>query len=134
MEMYEGSLHLLFFHSFGHIYRLHSQRVHLGIIHAGGQGARRGVKILDLLGLTAGLVDPLGHGDGVVQGAAGVGGHQIRNEVLFLPQLLIHLLIFLHKPAVNAVFRFSHPLQYIIGNMLRSHFKLAADMVLAKLL
>ena len=58
----QGPLHGLLVECLGHIHRLHCPRVDSGIVHAGGEGARRRVKILHLLRLAAGFIQILRQG------------------------------------------------------------------------
>ena len=108
MEMYEGSLHLLFFHSFGHIYRLHSQRVHLGIIHAGGQRAGSWIKILNLIGNKTVFLQEQRQFHRVLESAAGMAGYKVRYQILLHSEALIGLLIFSGKFEKDFLRRFMH--------------------------
>ena len=49
MKMQQRSLHLFLFLSLCYVHRLQCERIHACIIHAGGQGSRCRIKILDLI-------------------------------------------------------------------------------------
>ena len=146
----QGPLHGFFMRIPGDIDRLHlpvplrapfcarcfggfpGERIQSGVIHAGGDGSRRRVEILYLLRHVAQLPDIFRKRDGILQRAAGVGRHQIRDDVLLLSGLLIGLLKETDELSVDAAPGLSHPGQDIIGDMLRRDPQLAADMMLTE--
>ena len=62
-----------------------------------------------------------------------MGRHQIRNQILLLPDPAVHLFKLLCKFFVYPVFRLSHEGQYRSSHMFRRDFQLPADMILAQL-
>ena len=124
----QGPLHGLFMRIFRDIYVLHGPRIHAGIIHTGGKGGRRGIEILDLLRHIAQIPAVFGQFHRLLHGASGMGGHQIRDQVLLFPDLPVHFPEFFCKCFVDAVLRFAHEGEHRCGYVLRGHFQLAADM------
>ena len=64
--------------------RLHGAGVQAGVPHAGGQGAGGGIEVLHLLRHVSLPVEPLRQLDRILQGAAGVGGDEVGDQVLVL--------------------------------------------------
>ena len=83
--LHEGPLEGLVVGRLGDKYRLHGPGVQAGVPHAGGQGARSGVEVLDLLRHVALLVQPLSQLYRVLQGAPRVGGDEVGHQILVLP-------------------------------------------------
>ena len=102
------------------------------IVHTGGNSSRRRIKILYLFRHIAQLADIFSQGDGILQGAAGMRGHEVGDNVLLLAGLLIHLLKSTDELAVYVVTRLAHFRQDIVGDMFGRNAQLAADMVLAE--
>ena len=117
----------------GHIYGRHVAGVDAGVVHAGGDGAGGGVKVLHLLGLVACPVQELRQTHGVRQRAARVGGHEVGHEVLLLVVGLVELLISAPELFKDAKMRLTHVVQHRGHAVLRRHLQLAADVVLHQL-
>ena len=113
-----------------HVDGLHGAGVQTGVVHAGGQGAGGGVEVLDLLRLPPGPVQPLGQGDGVVQGAAGMGGHEIGDQELVLPVLLVQTFVFLLELFISTDVGLAHGIQHMAHAVLGGHLQLSADVML----
>ena len=130
LPLEEGPLQLLLVGIPGHIDLLHGPGIQAGVVHTGGDGAGGGIEVLDLLGLTAGLVQPGGQGDGVVQGAARVGGHEVGHQELVLAVLLVQPLVLLLELLIGPDVGLAHVVQHMAHAVLGGHLQLAADVML----
>ena len=126
----QGPLELFLVGRFGDVDGFHRPGVQAGVIHAGGQGAGGGVEVLHLLRLAAGLVDPLGHGDGVGQRRAGVGGHEIGDQELVHAVFLVEPLVLVPELLIGLDVGLAHGVQNVGHAVLRGDLELAADVVL----
>ena len=75
-------LHRLFLFGAGDEDRFHRIGVKAGVEHAGGDGAGGRVEVLHLFGVHMVLLEEEGQLDRVLDGAARVGRHQVRDKVL----------------------------------------------------
>ena len=80
------------------------------------------------------LLEEQGQLHGVLQGAPGVGGHEVGHQELLLPQLLGDAVKFLRKSLVNVDVGLAHGVQNVAGAVLRGHLQLTGDVVLDQLL
>ena len=99
------------------------------VVHTGGDRPGRRIEILDLFGHIAQFPDIFGQGNGILQGAARMGRHEIGNDILVLAGLFVHLFKETDKFAVDLVAGLSHSDQNVVGDMLRRYPELAADMI-----
>ena len=83
--LHESPLEGLVMGCLGDKHRLHGPGIQTGVPHAGGQGAGSGIKVLDLLGHVALLVEPLGQLDRILQSAAGMGGDEVGDRYWSFP-------------------------------------------------
>lgn len=114
---------------FAHIYGLSVPGIDFRIIHNRGYRGGRRIKILYLLRHVAKVAEIFGQLHRFLQGGSWVGGHEVWHQILIHSQFFIELLIFFPEALVYRIFRFSHTAEYGIGNMLRRHLQLAADMM-----
>ena len=110
-----------------HIDFFHGTAVIAGIVHTGGNSRGRGVKVLYLFRHISQIPEILSQLHRLLHGRTRMGGHEIGHQILLLAQPLVHLLILLHKLAVNAVPGLSQAGQHLVRHMLRRHLKLTAD-------
>ena len=112
----------------------HGPAVISRVVHAGGNRGGCGVEILYLFRHISQIPEILSQFHRLLHGRTRMGGHEIGHQILLLAQPLVHLLILLHKLAVNAVPGLSHAGQHLVRHMLRRHLKLTADMELTQFL
>ena len=118
---------------FGHIDPLHGGGINAGIVHTGGDGAGSGVEVLHLLRLAAQPVQILGQGHRVLQGAAGVGTHQIGHHILLLGIAVVQAAVTVHELLIHPDVGLAHIVQHRVDAVLRRHLQLAGDVVLHQL-
>ena len=109
----------------GHVHRLHGPGVQLRVPHAGGQGPRGGVEVLDLLRLTAGPVEKHRQIHRVIQRAARVAAHQVGYQILLQAVALVEALVLVPEPLVHVEVGLAHVVQHPGRAVLRSHLQLA---------
>ena len=131
--MQQSPLHGLFMGGFGHVDRGHVPGIQTGVIHAGAQRTGGGVEVLHLLGLMPDVAEVFCQQYRVIQGAAGMAAHQIGDQILFQPQILVDLFVLLHKAVIDLPVWLAHLGKHIGADMLRRNFQLTAHMVLAEL-
>lgn len=83
--LHQGPLHLFLFRPAGDVDFFTRQGIEACIVHGRRQAARRRDEVLYLFRLHMHIPQEFGQGDGIFQGTAGMAGHEIRDEVLFLP-------------------------------------------------
>ena len=70
----------------------------------------------------------------ICNGAARVGGHQVRNQILFLADFLAFLIETLAEAVEVLNVRFAHLVQNMVDTVLRCNLELSADVVFYQLL
>ena len=133
VELEQGPLELLFVVIGDHVDGLHIQGIDARVEHDGGGGAGGGVVVLDLLG---GVVIPLeaeGQVDGLVQGGAGMAGHEVGNQVLLLATLTAEVEIPLAEGLVDVEVGLAHASQNRGGAMLGGDLQLTRYVILHQL-
>ena len=84
----QRTLHGFFFGCFRDIDRLHGVGVQLRVVHTSGNRSRRGVEVLHLFRMDAVVPEKQGQLYRLLEGAAGVGGHEIGDEILLFADAL----------------------------------------------
>ena len=69
----------------------------------------------------------------ILQRRSRMAGHEVRDKILLLPQLLIRLLEAADELQICTPVGLAHQVRHPIGDMLRSNLQLTADMILAQL-
>ena len=109
--------------------RLEGIRVHPGVEHAGRDGAGGRVKVLHLLGVDVVFLEEEGELDRLLQGAPRVGGHEVRDEVLLLPELFGDAVEFVGKGAVGLDVGLAHRVEDGVCAVLGRYLELPGDVV-----
>ena len=102
------------------------------IVHTGGNSSGCRIKILHLFRHIAQLAYIFSQSDGIPERAAGMRRHEVRNNILVLACLFVHLLKGPDKFTVYIIPRLAHFRQHMIGDMFRGNPQLTADVVLAE--
>ena len=110
--------------------RLHGAGVQAGVPHAGRQGAGGGIEVLHLLRHVSLPVEPLRQLDRILQGAAGVGGDEVGDQVLVLAVAAVELEVLLPELFIDLDVWLTHIVQGVGGAVLGRHLQLAGDVVL----
>ena len=118
----------------GYIDLRHIPGVDARVVHTGGEGPRRGVKVLHLLRQMPGPVQKLRQTHAVPEGAARVGRHEVGHKVLLLVICLVETLVLAPKPLKHIEMGLAHIVQHRGNAVLRSHLQLAADVVVHQFL
>ena len=113
----------------GHVHRLHGPGVDLRVPHAGGEGTRGGVEILDLLRLAARLIEEHRQVHRVGEGTPRVAAHQVGHQVLLQAVAAVEALVLLLEPLIDLEVGLAHVVQHPGGAVLRGHLQLAGDVV-----
>ena len=129
LPLEEGPLQGLLVGVPGHVDLLHGPGVDAGVPHAGGEGPRRGIEVLDLLGLAAGPVQKLRQLHRVGEGAPRVAAHEVGDDVLLQAVALVEALVLLLKAQIHVEVGLAHVVQHPAGAVLRGHLQLAGDVV-----
>ena len=106
-----------------------AQGVLARVVHGRGGGHGRGVEGLHLVGAEAVALEPQGEVHHVFIGGAGVGGDEVRDEVLLLARFLRVLLEHLLEAVVAADAGLHHLVQRAALGVLRGDLEVAADVV-----
>ena len=125
----QRALQLLFVVITGGVNLLARAGVYARVVHAGGEGAGSGIEVLHLLGSHALGLKVFGQTHGILQGGAGVGGHQIGHYELLLVVLLVQLCVLIHEALVNLNGRLAHVAENAVDAMLGSDLQLTADVM-----
>ena len=108
-------------------------RIEAGVEHLGGGGHGRGGEVLNLLKSVAHLAHDAGEMLHVALGTAGMGGDEIRYELLTQAALAVYLVEDAAELAEELKRRFAHDVEHIVRSMLRRHLQATRDMALYKL-
>ena len=126
--MKEGSLDALL-PSAWHMHLLKCERISVREIHRGRSGHGCGGEILYLFGIQAFFLQVLGKRDHILNSAARVPGHQIREEEDTGTTLLAGCLESLSKRLEDRFSRFVHAGSHLVHDMLGCNFHVTGDMV-----
>lgn len=130
--LHQGPLHLFLFRPAGDVDFFTRQGVEACIVHGRRQAARRRDEVLYLFRLHMHIPQEFGQGDGIFQGTAGMAGHEIRDEVLFLPQFPVGFIEPVLELQEGMDVGLAHEVRHVLDDVFRRHFQLAADVVLTE--
>ena len=131
--MEQGALLRLLLGRAGHIDRLPRNRVDPRVVHGGGDGARRGIEILHLLGVQAVALQVAGQRHGVFQTAAGVRAHEIGHQILLLAGPAVERVILVAKGVKHGLRGLAHAAKHVVRDVFGGDLELAAHVVLHEL-
>ena len=113
--------------------RCHIARVDAGVVHAGRERTGRGVEVLHLLGFVTRGVQKFRELHGVLERAAGVGRHEVGNEILLAPVLFVHGAVLVPEFFKHVEVRLSHVVEHARHAVLGRDLELAGDVVFDEL-
>ena len=126
----EGPLHGFFVRAAGAVDVFHRARVDARVVDAGGNRRGRGVEVGHLFGIETQVAAEFGQFHRFLHRRAGVGGHEVGQDVLLLADFLGVGVESAHELLVDGVARFAHHLEDRVGDVFGGQAQLAAHVVL----
>ena len=116
------------------MHALQGEGVKAGVVHGRGDGHGRGCEVLHLLRVHVIVTQVLGQLDHVLDGAAGMAGHEIGQKVLLLSRRPADCGKALPEGVQHLAGRLMHTLRHRPGDVLGSDLEVAGDVMAAQLL